>query len=131
LFSKSDYITIHTPLNNETRKLVNAEALSWMKPTAVIVNTSRGPMVDTDALVAALKSHQISAAAIDVFEVEPPPTTLPLFALENCILTPHIGWASVEASWESARASSTTSSSINKANPRATSSIRNSSKRPK
>jgi D-3-phosphoglycerate dehydrogenase len=100
LFSKSDYITIHTPLNNETRKLVNAEALSWMKPTAVIVNTSRGPMVDTDALVAALKSHQISAAAIDVFEVEPPPTTLPLFALENCILTPHIGWASVEASWE-------------------------------
>jgi D-3-phosphoglycerate dehydrogenase len=100
LFRESDYVTIHTPLNDETRHLVDAETLAWMKPTAYIVNTSRGPMVDADALAEALKNGTIAGAAIDVFDVEPPPQSLPLFGLDNCVLTPHIGWASVESGWE-------------------------------
>jgi D-3-phosphoglycerate dehydrogenase len=100
LFESADYITIHTPLNAETRHLVDAEALSWMKRTAYLVNTSRGPMVDTTALAQACREKRIAGAAIDVFEVEPPPLTHPLFGLENVILTPHIGWASEEAGWE-------------------------------
>lgn len=100
LFRQADYITIHTPLNDETRHLVNAKTLSWMKPTAFLVNTSRGPMIDTPALVEALKKRQIAGAAIDVFDVEPPPADHPLFGLDNAILTPHIGWASEEAGWE-------------------------------
>ena len=100
LFRNADYVTVHTPLNDETRHLVDAQALSWMKPTAVLVNTSRGGMVDADALAAALRSNQIAGAAIDVYEVEPPPPSLPLFALDNCILTPHVAWASVESGWE-------------------------------
>jgi phosphoglycerate dehydrogenase-like enzyme len=100
LFESADYITIHTPLNAETRHLVDADALSWMKRTAYLVNTSRGPMVDTTALAQACREKRIAGAAIDVFEVEPPPQTHPLFGLENVILTPHIGWASEEAGWE-------------------------------
>lgn len=100
LFRTSDYITIHTPLNPETRHLVNAEALAWMKPTAYLVNTSRGPMVDAVALAKACAEKRIAGAAIDVFDVEPPPTDHPLFGLDNVILTPHIGWASAEAGWE-------------------------------
>jgi len=100
LFRRSDYITIHTPLNPETRHLVDAAMLRLMKPTAYLVNTSRGPMVDADALAQALREKRIAGAAIDVFDVEPPPTTHPLFGLDNVILTPHIGWASDEAGWE-------------------------------
>ncbi|MBI5381213.1 MAG: C-terminal binding protein [Opitutae bacterium] len=100
LFQQADYITIHTPLNPETRHLVNAEALSWMKPTAFLVNTARGPMVDAEALAQALREKRIAGAGIDVFDVEPPPLSHPLFGLENAILTPHIGWASEEAGWE-------------------------------
>jgi D-3-phosphoglycerate dehydrogenase len=100
LFRTADYITLHTPLNDETRHLVNAQSLGWMKPTAYVINTSRGPMVDADALAAALKKKQIAGAAIDVYDVEPPPPTHPLFGLDNVILSPHIGWASDEASWE-------------------------------
>ena len=100
LFRASDFVTIHTPLNDETRHLVNAETLSWMKPTAYLVNTSRGPMVDADALAEALKRRQIAGAAIDVYDVEPPPPSYPLFGLDNVILTPHIAWASKESGWE-------------------------------
>lgn len=100
LFRNSDFVTVHTPLNAETRNLVDAQALGWMKPTAYLINTSRGPMVDTLALAAALRENRIAGAAIDVFPVEPPPQDLPLFGLENCILTPHIGWASEEAGME-------------------------------
>jgi glycerate dehydrogenase len=71
-----------------------------MKPTAYLINTSRGPMVNIDDLAVALREHRIAGAAIDVFHVEPPPTDLPLFGLDNCILTPHIGWASEEAGQE-------------------------------
>lgn len=100
LFRQADFVTIHTPLNDGTRNLVNAEALNWMKPTAYLINTSRGPMVDADALAEALRENRIAGAAIDVFNVEPPPPELALFGLENCILTPHIGWASEEAGQE-------------------------------
>lgn len=100
LFRQSDFITLHTPLGLETRHLVNAEALAWMKPSAYLVNTSRASMVDTDALVAALRNGTIAGAAIDVFEQEPPPPDHPLFALGNAILTPHLAWASEEAEWE-------------------------------
>jgi D-3-phosphoglycerate dehydrogenase len=100
LFRTADYITLHTPLNPETKHLVNAQTLSLMKPTAYVINTSRGPMVDEEALAAALRKKQIAGAAIDVFTVEPPPPTHPFFSLDNIVLTPHIGWASDEAGWE-------------------------------
>jgi len=100
LLTTSDYVTIHTPLNDETKHLINAETLSLMKETAYLINTSRGPMVDTDALAAALKNGQIAGAAIDVYDKEPPSPDLPLFGLDNVILTPHIAWASEEAGWE-------------------------------
>jgi len=99
LFRQSDYLTVHTLLTPETKHIVNATSLAKMKQTAVLVNTSRGPMVDCDALAEALKRGVIAGAAIDVFDVEPPPPSLPLFALPNCILTPHTGWASVESGW--------------------------------
>ena len=100
LLKTSDFVTIHTPLNDETTHLINAETLALMKPTAYLVNTARGPMVDTDALAAALKNKRIAGAAIDVYDKEPPAPDLPLFGLDNVILTPHIAWASEEAGWE-------------------------------
>ena len=97
MFRNSDFITIHTPLNSETRHLVNARTLGMMKPTAYIVNTARGPMVDTQALAEALKSHVIAGAGIDVFDVEPPRPDFPLLGLPNAILTPHLSWYSEDA----------------------------------
>lgn len=99
LLRSSDFVTIHTPLNNETRRMINATSLGWMKPTAFLINTSRGGMIDTDALVDALRNRRIAGAAIDVYDVEPPPADHPLFGLDNAILTPHIAWASVESGW--------------------------------
>jgi D-3-phosphoglycerate dehydrogenase / 2-oxoglutarate reductase len=100
LFKISDFLTVHTPLTDETRHIVNARTLALMKPTAYLINSSRGPMVDADALVEAVKAGRLAGAAIDVFDKEPPAPDHPLFALENVILTPHIGWASAEAGWE-------------------------------
>ena len=100
LFRESDFLTVHTPLTDETRHIVNARTLALMKPTAYLINTSRGPMVDAEALAAALRAGTIAGAALDVFDIEPPPPDYPLFGLENCILTPHIAWASEEAGWE-------------------------------
>lgn len=97
LFREADYITIHTPLGPETKHIINAASLALMKPTAYVINTSRGGMVDTDALAQACKEKRIAGAAIDVFDVEPPPQSLPLFGLDNVILTPHTGWASAES----------------------------------
>ncbi len=100
LFRTADYITVHTPLTDETRHIVNATSLDWMKPTAYLVNTSRGGMVDADALAEALKARHIAGAAIDVYDVEPPPPDYPLFGLENVVLSPHMAWASEEAGQE-------------------------------
>jgi glyoxylate reductase len=94
LLEESDFISLHTPLTTETRHLINAEALSKMKSTAVLVNTSRGPVVDLDALYEALKEHRIFAAGLDVTEPEPLPMNSPLLTLDNLVIAPHIASAS-------------------------------------
>ena len=94
LLRESDFVSVHVPLKSETKHLVNAEFLAKMKPTAVLVNTSRGGVLDQNALYLALKSNQIFAAALDVTDPEPLPMDSPLLELENCIIVPHLGSAS-------------------------------------
>jgi glyoxylate reductase len=94
LLHESDFVSLHVPLTSVTRHLVNAEFLSKMKPTAILVNTSRGGVVDQSALHDALKSKRISAAALDVTDPEPLPMNSPLLELENCLIVPHLGSAS-------------------------------------
>jgi D-3-phosphoglycerate dehydrogenase len=94
LFMQADIITLHAPLTAETRHVVNAVRLASMKRTAVLVNTARGALVDTAALVHALSQNQIAAAALDVFEHEPLPPDSPLRTLPNVILSPHASWYS-------------------------------------
>ncbi|MEW5905490.1 MAG: D-glycerate dehydrogenase, partial [Elusimicrobiota bacterium] len=89
LLCESDFVSLHCPLTDETRGLMNAAAFARMKPTAVLVNTSRGPVVDQEALYDALKSRRIAAAALDVTVPEPLPTDHPLLRLENCLIVPH------------------------------------------
>ena len=96
LFREADFITLHAPLTEETKNMVDARRLSEMKPTAVLVNTARGGIVDEDALYEALKNGQIGAAALDATVVEPACGS-PLATLPNCILTPHAGAATTEA----------------------------------
>lgn len=95
LLRRSDFISIHVPLTAETHHLFNAEAFAKMKPTAVLVNTARGPIVDEAALYAALKTGRIAAAGLDVMDPEPPRPDNPLLTLDNVILLPHIGSASI------------------------------------
>ncbi len=99
MFREADFVTVHTPLTRETRHIVNAETLALMKPTAHLINTSRGPMVDAAALAEALRNGVIAGAAIDVFDREPPPPDHPLFGAPNIILTPHLAWYSEDAAW--------------------------------
>ncbi|MFQ6048797.1 MAG: NAD(P)-dependent oxidoreductase, partial [Phycisphaerae bacterium] len=89
IWSKSDIVTLHVPATELTRNLINAEVLSQMRPTAYLINTARGVVVDTAALTGALAAGQIAGAALDVVEPEPLPARHPLFLLKNCILTPH------------------------------------------
>lgn len=93
LFRQSDVISLHCPLTPETKQLVNAQRLSWMKPSAFLLNTSRGPLIDEAALVEALNAGRIAGAAVDVLAVEPPPADHPLLRARNCLVTPHIAWA--------------------------------------
>jgi glyoxylate reductase len=95
LLRESDFVSLHTLLNKETRHLIDSDAFAKMKPTAILVNTSRGPVVDPDALHTALVDGQISYAALDVTEPEPIPADSPLLGLDNIIVVPHIGSASV------------------------------------
>ncbi len=97
LLREADFVTLHTPLTEETYHLIGERELGLMKPTAVLVNTSRGPVVDPNALYRALKEGQIAFAALDVTEPEPIPTDSPLLTLPNIIITPHIASASVQA----------------------------------
>ena len=93
LFRESDFVTVNTLLNDQTRGLVGAREIALMKPTAYLINTARGPIVQHDALVAALRERRIAGAGIDVFPSEPPPKDDPRFALDNVIVTPHaIAW---------------------------------------
>lgn len=94
ILPEADFLTLHVDLRPETRGLINAERLGWMKPTAILVNTSRGPVVDSMALAEALRSGRIVAAALDVTDPEPIPTDHPLVGLDNCLIVPHIASAS-------------------------------------
>ena len=95
LLGESDYVSLHVPLTPETRHLINAEALRRMKSTAILVNISRGPVVDTDALCTALREGWIGGAGLDVVDPEPIPDDHPLLFMDNVTITPHIGSASV------------------------------------
>jgi glycerate dehydrogenase len=97
LFQQSDVVTLHCPLVPQTENLVNARRLQQMKPTAMLINTSRGPLIDERALAAALASGQIAAAGLDVLTQEPPAAANPLFQAKNCYITPHIAWATKSA----------------------------------
>jgi len=92
--SESDFVSLHVPLTKTTHHLVNPAFLSRMKPTAILINTSRGGVVDQAALYQALKTKQIFAAALDVTDPEPLPADNPLLELENCLIVPHLGSAS-------------------------------------
>jgi len=92
LFSQSDFVSLHVVLSERTRHLVGARELALMKPSAYLVNTSRGPLVDTEALIAALQQKTIAGAALDTFDVEPLPEDSVLRSIEEVILTPHLGY---------------------------------------
>jgi glycerate dehydrogenase len=94
LFRESDVVSLHCPLTPETRGLVNAQRLSLMKPTAFLLNTSRGPLIDEAALANALNVGSLAGAGLDVLSTEPPRSTNPLLEAKNCLITPHIAWAS-------------------------------------
>jgi len=94
LFKEADIISLHMPLTDETKHMVNAERLASMKKTAIVVNTARGPLIDTTALAAALESEEIAAAGIDVFEDEPLPDDHPLRTAKHALLTSHVAWYS-------------------------------------
>ncbi|QXQ16198.1 D-2-hydroxyacid dehydrogenase family protein [Pseudomonas tolaasii] len=94
LFTQADILTVHLVLSDRSRGLVDAEALSWMKPTSRLVNTARGPIVDEQALVAALSAGRLAGAALDVFAEEPLPVDHPFRHLPNVLATPHVGYVS-------------------------------------
>jgi D-3-phosphoglycerate dehydrogenase len=97
LLKNSDYISVHAPLNDETRGLIGSRELSLMKTTAILVNTSRGPLLEQKAVAQALADGKIAAAGLDVFEAEPLPADSPLRQLDNVILSDHAGWYSEES----------------------------------
>lgn len=97
LLRVSDYLSLHAPLTSETRGMIGKDQLERMKPEAVIVNVARGGLIDEEALAAALSAKRIRGAGLDVLADEPPPTGHPLFALPNCLITPHKAWYSVSA----------------------------------
>ena len=97
LLAESDFISLHVPLNEESAGLIGEAQFELMKPNAVLINTARGAVIDTDALVKALKTGQIGCAALDVTDPEPLPHTHELYSLSNAIITPHIGSATREA----------------------------------
>jgi glycerate dehydrogenase len=97
LFRQSDVLSLHCPLTPETKHLINAQRLSWMKPTAFLLNTSRGMLVDEQALADALNTARLAGAGLDVLSAEPPPADNPLLTAKNCIITPHLAWAAKAA----------------------------------
>ena len=94
---RADFVSLHTPLTPETRHLIDAEALARMKPTAILVNTARGPIVDQDALAEALRKGRLAGAGLDVTDPEPLPTDHPLYETPNLLVVPHVGSATTTA----------------------------------
>ncbi|MAE65008.1 MAG: glycerate dehydrogenase [Phycisphaeraceae bacterium] len=92
VFRRADVVTLHCPLTEKTEHLVNADRLGMMKSSAIVINTSRGPLIDNAALAEALKAGTIAGAGLDVLDVEPPPADNPLLGAPNCVITPHIAW---------------------------------------
>ena len=97
LLDQSDVVSLHCPLTPQTQGMINADALARMKASAFLLNTSRGPLVEGEALAAALNADRLAGAGVDVLAVEPPEANNPLFAAKNCLVTPHIAWATKEA----------------------------------
>lgn len=97
LLSRSDVVSLHCPLTDETRSLINSSTLKMMKPSAILINTGRGPLIDESDVAEALKEGVIAAAAVDVLTTEPPKADNPLLSAPNCYITPHVAWASTEA----------------------------------
>jgi len=95
VIEKSDFLSLHVPLTSQTRRMIDGKILQQMKPSAVLINTARGGLVDTPALYEGLKTRRISAAALDVTDPEPLPADHPLLTLPNCLIVPHIGSATV------------------------------------
>lgn len=96
LLKESDFISLHCPLTEQTRHIIDEHALSLMKPSAFLINTSRGALIDENALIQALQQHQIAGAGLDVLEIEPPRKDHPFFDMDQVILTPHMGWRGLE-----------------------------------
>jgi len=97
VFRDADVLSLHCPLTPRTEKLVNAERLALMKPTAFLINTSRGPLIDEPALAEALNAGRLAGAGLDVLSAEPPAADNPLLTAKNCYITPHIAWATRSA----------------------------------
>lgn len=97
LFARADVVSLHCPLTEKTARLVNQHRLAMMKPSAFLINTSRGPLIDEAALAEALNNGRIAGAGLDVLSAEPPPADHPLFRARNCYITPHISWATKSA----------------------------------
>ena len=93
LLARSDVVSLHCPLTADNKRFINAQRLGLMKPSAFLINTSRGPLLDERAVADALNSGKIAGAAVDVLSVEPPKADNPLFTAKNCFVTPHIAWA--------------------------------------
>ena len=96
LLGQSDFISLHCPLTDATRHIIGSEALQVMKPSAFLINTSRGALIDEEALIVALERGTIAGAALDVQETEPPEGSNPLYEMDNVIITPHMGWKGYE-----------------------------------
>jgi glycerate dehydrogenase len=97
VFRESDVLSLHCPLTPGTRELINPERIGWMKPGAIVLNTGRGGLVDEAALASALNSGRLAGAGLDVLSTEPPQATNPLLSARNCVITPHLAWASQAA----------------------------------
>lgn len=96
MLKQSDFVSLHCPLNASTHHLINAESLSLMKPSAFLINTARGALIDEAALIEALQAKVIAGAGLDVQEVEPLCDDSPLYTMDNVIITPHMGWRGLE-----------------------------------
>lgn len=97
LLQESDFISLHCPLTADNQQFINSQALGLMKPSSIIINTSRGGLINENDLAAALNNGKISGAGLDVLSVEPPSKSNPLLTAKNCIITPHIAWAGVNS----------------------------------